>query len=144
MDGAAAAAVDAAAEGAWIAVPGEPRQMKKADGAKGEKGVWKLYPEGLDNDGDTLVDCFDPGCQSFAFCAEDTYELCHDVEDNDGDGATDCADTDCAPVCGEASDEECHDGNDNDQDSAADCAVGAHSANCVRCAAVIGARDSQH
>ena len=39
-------------EGAWIAVPGEPRLMKKADGAKSEKGVWKLYPEGLDNDRD--------------------------------------------------------------------------------------------
>lgn len=39
-------------EGAWIAVPGEPRLMKRADGSKGEKGVWKLYSEGLDNDGD--------------------------------------------------------------------------------------------
>jgi hypothetical protein len=32
--------------------PGGPRLMKKADGSKGEKGVWKLYSEGLDNDGD--------------------------------------------------------------------------------------------
>ncbi len=39
-------------EGAWIPVPVDPRLMKKADWSKGEKGVWKLYPEGLDNDGD--------------------------------------------------------------------------------------------
>jgi hypothetical protein len=39
-------------EGVWIAVAGEPRLMKKADGTKGEKGAWKLYPEGLDNDHD--------------------------------------------------------------------------------------------
>lgn len=48
-------------EGEWIAVPGEPRLMKKADGAKGEKGVWKLYPEGLDNDGDGQFNEDGPG-----------------------------------------------------------------------------------
>ncbi len=48
-------------EGAWIAVPGEPRLMKKADGTKGEKGLWKLQAEGLDNDGDGLFDEDGPG-----------------------------------------------------------------------------------
>jgi len=48
-------------EGEWIAVPGEPRLMKKADGAKGEKGLWKLYPEGLDNDGDGAFNEDGPG-----------------------------------------------------------------------------------
>jgi hypothetical protein len=38
--------------GEWLPVPGEPRLMKKADWAKGEKGIYKLYAEGLDNDGD--------------------------------------------------------------------------------------------
>jgi hypothetical protein len=38
--------------GEWLPVPGEPRLMKKADWSKGEKGVYKLYTEGLDNDGD--------------------------------------------------------------------------------------------
>ena len=38
--------------GEWIPVAGEPRLMKKADWSKGEKGVYKLYTEGLDNDGD--------------------------------------------------------------------------------------------
>jgi hypothetical protein len=41
-------------EGEWMAVPGQPRLMKKADSSKGEKGVYKLYSEGIDNDGDGL------------------------------------------------------------------------------------------
>jgi len=48
-------------EGEWIAVPGEPRLMKKADGTKGEKGLWKLYPEGLDSDGDGAYNEDGPG-----------------------------------------------------------------------------------
>jgi hypothetical protein len=39
-------------EGEWLPLAGEPRLMKKADMAKGEKGIFKLYPEGLDNDHD--------------------------------------------------------------------------------------------
>jgi len=39
-------------EGEWLPLAGEPRLMKKADAAKGEKGLFKLYPEGLDNDHD--------------------------------------------------------------------------------------------
>jgi len=38
--------------GEWIPVDGEPRLMRKADPAKGEKGVYKVYQEGIDNDGD--------------------------------------------------------------------------------------------
>ena len=38
--------------GEWIPVPGESRLMKKADWTKGEKGVYKLFSEGIDNDGD--------------------------------------------------------------------------------------------
>ena len=48
-------------EGTLAAVSGEPRLMKKADWAKGEKGLWKLYPEGLDNDGDGQVNEDGPG-----------------------------------------------------------------------------------
>jgi hypothetical protein len=48
-------------EGTWVAVGGEPRLMKKADGTKGEKGVWKLYPEGLDNDRDGRINEDGPG-----------------------------------------------------------------------------------
>ncbi|MBM3284677.1 MAG: hypothetical protein FJY81_02290, partial [Candidatus Aminicenantes bacterium] len=39
-------------EGKWIADPAEPRLMRLADPKKGEKGVYALYTEGLDNDGD--------------------------------------------------------------------------------------------
>jgi len=48
-------------EGEWIPIPGQPRLMKRADWAKGEKGVYKLYSEGLDNDGDGLYNEDGPG-----------------------------------------------------------------------------------
>jgi hypothetical protein len=38
--------------GEWIPVEGEPRLMRKADASKGEKGIYKIYAEGIDNDGD--------------------------------------------------------------------------------------------
>jgi hypothetical protein len=38
--------------GEWIPVDGEPRLMRKADASKGEKGTYKTYTEGIDNDGD--------------------------------------------------------------------------------------------
>lgn len=38
--------------GEWILLEGDPRIMKKADYSKGEKGKYKLYTEGLDDDGD--------------------------------------------------------------------------------------------
>jgi len=41
-----------APDGTWVPVDGEPRLMRKADAAKGEKGVYKLYTEGIDDDGD--------------------------------------------------------------------------------------------
>ena len=39
-------------EGQWMPIPEEPRLMKRADWSKGEKGLYKLYTEGLDNDAD--------------------------------------------------------------------------------------------
>jgi hypothetical protein len=39
-------------EGQWLPIAGEPRLMKRADWSKGEKGLYKLYSEGLDNDAD--------------------------------------------------------------------------------------------
>jgi hypothetical protein len=38
--------------GEWMPIAGDARLMKRADPTKGEKGVYKLYTEGLDNDGD--------------------------------------------------------------------------------------------
>ena len=39
-------------EGVFIPDPKEPRLLRPADPAKGEKGIYKVFPEGIDNDGD--------------------------------------------------------------------------------------------
>mgnify|MGYP001351609431 CR=1 FL=1 len=39
-------------DGMWIPVDGETRLMRRADASKGEKGIYKLYTEGIDDDGD--------------------------------------------------------------------------------------------
>jgi hypothetical protein len=65
--------------------------------------------DGLDNDGDTLVDLGDPGCKNANWVTESP--ACNDGIDNDFDAATDLADSDCpnawsdneltaAPSCG--------------------------------------------
>ncbi len=41
--------------------PAEPRLLKKADAAKGERPIYKLYAEGLDNDGDEQFNEDPPG-----------------------------------------------------------------------------------
>jgi hypothetical protein len=48
-------------EGEWMPVPGQPRLLKRADWSKGEKGVYKLYSEGIDNDGDGKYNEDGPG-----------------------------------------------------------------------------------
>jgi len=48
-------------DGTWIAVDGEPRLMRKADASKGEKGIYKLYTEGIDDDGDGQYNEDGPG-----------------------------------------------------------------------------------
>ena len=48
-------------EGEWLPVPGQPRLLKRADWSKGEKGIYKLYSEGIDNDGDGLYNEDGPG-----------------------------------------------------------------------------------
>lgn len=49
------------AEGEYIVDPDEPRLMKKADPKKGESGIFKLYREGIDNDGDSYINEDPPG-----------------------------------------------------------------------------------
>src|SRR4030042_3070383 len=39
-------------EGKWLPDQTEPRLMKMADPQKGERGIYKMYTEGLDNEGD--------------------------------------------------------------------------------------------
>jgi hypothetical protein len=50
--------------------------------------------DGIDNDGDTLVDLADPGCASASQDHEDP--ACNDGVDNDGDLAIDLADAQCS------------------------------------------------
>jgi len=48
-------------DGTWVPVEGEPRLMRRADGSKGEKGIYKLYSEGIDDDGDGQYNEDGPG-----------------------------------------------------------------------------------
>ncbi|MBN2135816.1 MAG: hypothetical protein JW737_08810 [Acidobacteria bacterium] len=48
-------------DGTWMLVEGNPVLMKKADTAKGEKGIYRIFPEGLDNDGDGEINEDGPG-----------------------------------------------------------------------------------
>ncbi len=49
------------ANGRYMVDPKDARLMKKADPAQGETGVYKLYWEGVDNDGDGFIDEDPPG-----------------------------------------------------------------------------------
>jgi hypothetical protein len=55
---------------------------------------------GVDDDGDSAVDCADSSCKTSTDCGE--LEQCGDSTDNDSDGFSDCADSECgcATSCG--------------------------------------------
>jgi glutamine amidotransferase-like uncharacterized protein len=57
--------------------------------------------DGIDNDGDGLVDLADPGCDSVQDNSELGDNECDDGIDNDGDGSVDTADSGCLSVSGE-------------------------------------------
>ena len=48
-------------EGSYVISEKEPRLMVKADPSKGERGKYKIYQEGLDNDGDGEINEDGPG-----------------------------------------------------------------------------------
>jgi hypothetical protein len=50
-----------AAGGEYMIDPEDPRLMKRADPKKGETGAFKLYTEGIDNDGDGFINEDPPG-----------------------------------------------------------------------------------
>ena len=52
-------------EGQYIADPNEPRLLLQADPLKGEIPVWRLLPEGIDNDGDKRWNEDGPGGVNF-------------------------------------------------------------------------------
>jgi len=63
---------------------------------------------GIDDDGDGLIDCEDPDCANSNVCV---VEICNNGIDDDGDGFTDCADvecieiTSCIEICGNGIDD---------------------------------------
>jgi hypothetical protein len=93
---------------------------------------------GLDDDGDNLVDCVDPDCVLSLTCVPP--EICDNNEDDDLDGNTDCDDPKCGGrpcgdpgyVCmvkecrcpGSGEETVCDDGLDNDCDGEIDCIDG--------------------
>ncbi len=81
----------------------------------------ELCDNGIDDDGDGLIDCDDPDCADDPAC-EVPVEICDDGIDNDGDDLVDCDDPDCVgdPAC-EVPAEICDDGIDNDGDDLVDC-----------------------
>jgi murein tripeptide amidase MpaA len=48
-------------QGEWIVDPDEPRLLKKAERTKGERGIYKLVVEGIDDDGDGEINEDGPG-----------------------------------------------------------------------------------
>ncbi len=48
-------------QGIWMVDPAEPRLLRRADRTKGEKGIFTLYLEGTDDDGDGLYNEDPPG-----------------------------------------------------------------------------------
>ncbi|MFD0932355.1 hypothetical protein ACFQ0R_07050 [Psychroflexus salinarum] len=77
----------------------------------------EICDDGIDNNGNGLVDCDDMSCSSNRFCFESN---CDDGIDNDEDGFTDCEDLDCEDFQ-ECLIERCIDGVDNDGDGLIDC-----------------------
>lgn len=64
------------------------------------ENIVEYCENGVDDDGDGLVDCDDLDCVSY--CADDNTEVeCDNGRDDDNDGRTDCNDSDCAfaPNC---------------------------------------------
>lgn len=51
--------------GAWMPHPGDPRVLIKADPKRGERGVYSIYPEGIDNDHDGAWNEDGPGGVAF-------------------------------------------------------------------------------
>lgn len=91
---------------------------------------------GYDEDGDHLVDCFDPDCAALPACAP--HEVCGNEADDDGDLQVDCHDPDCSwqADCADTIETSCGNGADDDDDGLIDCAE-------PECAADAACRDAR-
>lgn len=70
---------------------------------------------GIDDDGDGLVDCNDPDCYSSNNCL---FEICDNGIDDDGDGLVDCDDSECYSL--EGCTEICNNGIDDNNNGLVD------------------------
>jgi hypothetical protein len=107
---------------------GDDTSDGEPDSGTGQSDLFEESPavedcsNGVDDDGDNLVDCDDPSCGRAAACRTPD-ERCDNGVDDDEDGDTDCDDSDCArdEAC-QGPEEICSNGIDDDGDRAADCA----------------------
>ena len=77
---------------------------------------------GLDDDGDSAIDCNDFDCSSNPVC-NGSPENCTNGTDDDNDGLTDCDDADCSgeSACQTSGEEICDNGTDDDGNWLCDC-----------------------
>lgn len=90
---------------------------------------------GMDDDGDSMVDCVDTNCSTLTACATaNLAEICADFIDNDGDGSTDCADSECTskPACATAS-TSCGDGTCAGSETVALCPADCSTVSVTNC-----------
>ena len=80
--------------------------------------------DGIDNNGDGLIDCADPSCAAYdqSCTTGGLQENCTVFGDEDMDGLFDCADPVCFLFFNCRVTEDCSDGIDNNNDNATDCA----------------------
>lgn len=81
----------------------------------------ELCANGIDDDGDDLIDCQDADCTAEPACVSNA-ETCENGVDDDGDSLSDCGDPDCNadPACAGAI-EICDNGVNDDEDDLVDC-----------------------
>jgi len=79
----------------------------------------EVCTNGVDDDGDTAVDCMDQECEWDSACSE----VCNNGIDDNGNGIIDCEDWACEadPGCSENDDVQCSNGYDDDYDGLTDC-----------------------
>ena len=86
-------------------------------------GTREICGNGIDDDCNGLVDCFDPACQGQPSCIDRKKEICTNGIDDDGNGLIDCKDPACFgdPACFVPGHEICNNGLDDDDDGLVDC-----------------------
>ena len=80
-------------------------------------GEPEICDDGIDNNGNGLVDCDDPWCFSALHCRP---EICDNGKDDNGNGLVDCDDPQCADALN-CQPEICNDGIDNNGNGFIDC-----------------------